>query len=234
MNYALNEDMNVNLARHDRSLASLEKRLKDRTTTRHMQLVRDLLSAGVASYFRQWKSATDFAKTTTHTKYRDMVYNAYRQNMLRTFLRWKDGTFKKKKRMKKMQIQELTMQNDADESTMHTGQQKHRKENVAVCSVATKKASKGAAKLQKRILKGGLYQWKRRVEHLRHMKELTDRISLRRQRRQLESAWDRYKGFLLYCRQHDRNVDSASELMRTFRDRTLRRHFNAYCAFCHR
>ena len=57
-------------------------------------------------------------------EYRDMVYNAYRQNMLRSFLRWKDGTFKKKRRMKKMQIQELSAQNDTDESSMHTGQQK--------------------------------------------------------------------------------------------------------------
>ena len=117
---------------------------------------------------------------------------------------------------------------------MFEGKQNTRKENVAVCSVAAAKVSRGAAKRQRRLLRAGLYQWKRRVDHHGYLRELSDRITQGRQRRLLQQAWDRYTGFLEYCQQHDRNVASASDLTRTLEDRMLRRHFNAYCAFANR
>ena len=85
---------------------------------------------------------------------------------------------------------------------MFEGKQNTRKENVAVCSVAAAKVSRGAAKLQRRLLRAGLYQWKRRVDHHGYLRELSDRITQGRQRRLLQQAWDRYTGFLEYCQQH--------------------------------
>ena len=76
-----------------------------------MALVRDKLSCGIYSYFIQWKNATDYHKTSANTKFKDKIYAAYRGNLLRNFLKWKDNTFKKKKKMKKMQIQQLTLEN---------------------------------------------------------------------------------------------------------------------------
>jgi hypothetical protein len=107
MNYALHEDMNVSLDRQNRSLQRLDRRLNARSARQKMELVRDVLSAGVASYFRQWKEVCKYTKASTATKYRDMVYGAYRQNLLRGFLRWKDGTLKKKIRRRRMEMQVL-------------------------------------------------------------------------------------------------------------------------------
>ena len=50
-------------------------------------------------------------------------------------------------------------------------------------------------------------------------------------KRFLRDAWDRYKTFLLKCRQHDRNVISGDKLKQTWDRRKLRRCFDAYCAF---
>ena len=53
-------------------------------------------------------------------------------------------------------------------------------------------------------------------------------------KRLLGDAFERYKEFYLKSKQHERNLVSAGHLTYSFEIRTLRRCFDAYCAFVHK
>lgn len=80
----------------------------------------------------------------------------------------------------------------------------------------------------------GLYKWRERVRHMGYIKERNDSIHSKMRQRLLGEAFERYKEFYLKSKQHDRNLVSADHLTYALDIRTLRRCFNAYCAFTHK
>ena len=67
-----------------------------------------------------------------------------------------------------------------------------------------------------------------------YMKERNDSIHSGKRKRLLGDAFGRYKEFYLKCKQHDRNLISADHLTYALNIRTMRRCFDAHCAFVHK
>ena len=63
MSYALTDDMNVSLERHNRSLDKLFNRMNNKQMTRAVSSVVYVLTAGVQSYFTKWKKTVFYLDT---------------------------------------------------------------------------------------------------------------------------------------------------------------------------
>lgn len=82
-------------------------------------------------------------------------------------------------------IEDITNNNKEKEQDYFDTKKRNRTEAVAVSSVATHKTSKIVKRLLTRQLKGGLYQWKSRVDHMSYVRAMQNSIFGKQKKRLL-------------------------------------------------
>ena len=168
------------------------------------------------------------------TKFVDGQFRCYRQLLFNSFLLWKQQSAQKRSKKMRKHIKSLQVESSGREKAIIMLEQDQRNQGFVIGGQSGYKCTKSMRNLNLRWKKVALYKWRDRCRMVGYIKQRHGSIHQKMKERLLKQAMERYILFYLYCKQHDRNVIKAGNLTYTFEVRSMRRCFDAYCAFVHK